>query len=182
MRPSLYIKGTMIFSCKKKIAEDEKRIRENTIAKKKIKELEAFVNRFKAKATKARQAQSRVKQIEKIEVPKLLKSSRKYPKINFEFDENSVKRVLLVENIEKNFNKANVLNNISFEIRRGEKTAVIGPNGIGKSTLLNILTGLIKADKGNFYWGDRAKVGYFAQDFSDLNGKDSIYSYLSASR
>jgi ATPase subunit of ABC transporter with duplicated ATPase domains len=131
----------------------------------------AFVERFRAKATKARQAQSRLKQIEKLEVTEVAKSSRRYPHLRFIPVRPSGKDVLTVEGLSKSYGNNRVLTDTSFLMRRGERVAVIGPNGIGKSTLLKCALGQLSVDGGTVTWGHEAKVGYFAQDHADALGK-----------
>ncbi len=133
-----------------------------------IAEKKAFVERFRAKATKARQAQSRVKQIEKIEVVEVPRTSRRAPLFHFTQERPTGKDVLSVEGISKSYGEKVVLSDVNFSVRRGEHIAVIGANGIGKSTLLKILSGSLAADSGSFEWGIHAKQGYFAQDHHDL--------------
>lgn len=137
-------------------------------AEKIIAEKKAFVERFKAKATKARQAQSRVKQIEKIEVVEVAKTSRRAPNFRFDQIRPTGKDVLKVEQISRAYGEKQVLTDVSFDVRRGEKIALIGENGIGKSTLLKIISDNLEADQGSFEWGIHAKLGYFAQDHHDL--------------
>ncbi|MEZ4406273.1 MAG: ABC-F family ATP-binding cassette domain-containing protein [Polyangiales bacterium] len=133
-----------------------------------IDEKRAFVERFGAKATKARQAQSRLKQIEKIEVEEVAESTRRTPSFRFEQVRASGRDVLSVENVSKSFGEKRVLRGVSVEVRRGERLAVIGPNGLGKSTLLKIAVGALDADEGAAEWGHEVRVGYFAQDHRDL--------------
>ncbi len=137
-------------------------------AEKLIAEKKAFVQRFRAKATKARQAQSRVKQIEKIEVKEVARSSRRAPHFRFELERPTGKDVLTVDGISKSFGEKSVLSDVGFSVRRGERIAVIGANGIGKSTLLKVLTGNLEADSGKYMWGVHANLGYFAQDHHEL--------------
>ncbi len=150
-----------------KVATRDRKETEIARVEKTIAEKKAFVERFKAKATKARQAQSRVKQIEKIEVEKLPQSSRRYPKFRFESVRPSGKDVLAVEALSKAYGDKTVLDGVSIEIRRGERIAVIGANGLGKSTLLKIITGNLESDAGTVTWGHETHVGYFAQDHKD---------------
>jgi ATPase subunit of ABC transporter with duplicated ATPase domains len=129
-----------------------------------IAEKKAWVERFGAKATKASQAQSRLKQIEKIEVEELASSSRREPRFVFESDRKSGRDVLEVTRVSKSYGPKKVLVDVSVVVRRGERVAIIGPNGLGKSTLLKIITDHLEADAGNVKWGHETKVGYFAQD------------------
>jgi ATPase subunit of ABC transporter with duplicated ATPase domains len=133
-----------------------------------IAEKRAWVERFGAKNTKATQAQSRLKQIEKIEVEELQQSSRRTPLFKFEQQRNSGREVLSVEGVSKAFGSKHVLSGVSLTVRRGERVAIIGPNGLGKSTLLKIVTDNLPADSGKVSWGHETYVGYFAQDHHDL--------------
>jgi ATPase subunit of ABC transporter with duplicated ATPase domains len=128
----------------------------------------AFVERFRAKATKAKQAQSRLKQIERIEVEELKESSRRSPLFRFVPERPSGKDVLEVAGLSKAYGDHQVLRDMSFVVRRGEKVAVIGPNGLGKSTLLKIITGNVGADSGSVELGHEVRIGYFAQDHHDV--------------
>jgi ATPase subunit of ABC transporter with duplicated ATPase domains len=146
----------------------EQRDAEVARAEKQIAEKKAFVERFRAKATKARQAQSRAKQIEKIEVREVVRSSRQAPAFRFDQFRPTGKDVLGVEGVDKSYGQHRVLSQVSFDVRRAERIALIGENGIGKSTLLKILTDNLSADRGSVTWGVHARVGYFAQDHHDL--------------
>ncbi len=141
---------------------------EQARAEKLIAEKKAFVERFKAKATKARQAQSRAKQIEKIEVIEVPRTTRRAPNLRFETIRPSGRDVLKVDNVHKAYGENRVLNGVSLEVKRGDRLAVIGANGLGKSTLLKILVGQLTADAGKVEWGHETKVGYFAQDHAEL--------------
>jgi ATPase subunit of ABC transporter with duplicated ATPase domains len=129
---------------------------------------QAFVDRFRYKESKARQAQSRIKQIERIEVPELAESSRRAPSFRFEQARPSGRDALQVTGISKAYGDKQVLRDVSLSVRRGEKVGVIGANGLGKSTLLRILAGRLQADHGGAQWGYEAKVGYFPQDHGEL--------------
>jgi ATPase subunit of ABC transporter with duplicated ATPase domains len=133
-----------------------------------IAEKRAWIERFGAKATKARQAQSKLKQLEKIEVEELDVSSRRAPLFKFEQERPSGKDVLVLEHIAKAYGEKRVLAGVSLTVRRGERVAIIGPNGLGKSTLLKIATSNLKPDAGKVEWGYETRFGYFAQDHHDL--------------
>lgn len=132
---------------------------------KKIDEMQAFVDRFGAKASKATQAASRQKMIDKIELVEIKDSNIVKPYFNFQQKKPSGKSVLKVDNIHKQFDERILLKGVTFNIRRGEKCAIIGPNGIGKSTLLKILLSELEANQGAFEWSETASVGYFSQDY-----------------
>ncbi len=153
-----------------KVATRERKETENQRAERVIAEKKAFVERFRAKATKARQAQSRLKQIEKIEIPDLPKSSRVAPLFRFEQARPSGRDVLSVKGLSKSYGDKRVLAGVGFEVRRGERLAIIGQNGIGKSTLLKIIADNLQHDAGSFEWGHQAHLGYFAQDHRELLG------------
>jgi ATPase subunit of ABC transporter with duplicated ATPase domains len=136
---------------------------EEIIAKKR-----EFVERFGAKATKATQAQSRLKQIEKIEVEELADSSRRTPSFRFVPARPSGKDVLEVRELCKAYGEKPVLASVSLMVRRGEKVAIIGANGLGKSTLLKIVMGKLAADAGQTRFGHEVRPGYFAQDHHEL--------------
>ena len=142
----------------------------------------AFVDRFRAKATKARQAQSKLRLIEKRqdELEPLAESSRRYPKFRFHEQRPSGKEVLAIDGISKAYDDNQVLENVSLTVRRGERVAIIGPNGIGKSTLLKIAMGEVEADTGETQWGYETHKGYFAQDHRQqlTNDKQTVEASL----
>lgn len=152
---------------REKVAIRERKEAEIARAEAVIAEKKAWVERFGAKATKARQAQSRLKQIEKIEVDELESSSRRAPLFQFVAERKSGRDVLEIANVSKAYGPKNVLSDVSIVVRRGERVAIIGPNGLGKSTLLKIATGNLVADSGSVKWGHETRVGYFAQDHHD---------------
>jgi ATPase subunit of ABC transporter with duplicated ATPase domains len=149
---------------REKVAIRERKEAEIARAEATIAEKKAWVERFGAKATKARQAQSRLKQIEKIEVEELESSSRRAPLFSFQPERKSGRDVLEISNVSKSYGPKKVLTDVSVMVRRGERVAIIGPNGLGKSTLLKIATDNLEADAGTVKWGHETKVGYFAQD------------------
>ena len=99
-----------------------------------------------------------------MDIPEVKRSSRISPDLRFEQSRPSGRTVLRVKNVSKKFADTEVLKNFSFDIQRGEKVAIIGPNGIGKSTLLKIILDQLSADVGNHEWGYETQVSYFAQD------------------
>ncbi|PCJ21342.1 MAG: hypothetical protein COB02_01785 [Candidatus Cloacimonadota bacterium] len=146
---------------------------------KKREDLQKFVDRFKAKASKAKQAQSRVKMIERMDEIKQAPSSRLSPHFAFKSVRKPGVSPLIVKNIDKAYAELKVLENISFDVERGDKIAIIGPNGIGKSTLLKILMEEIKADKGSYEWGYETHLAYFPQDHAELlNSKVNLIDWL----
>jgi len=151
-----------------KRATRERKEAEIARAQKIIADKRAFVDRFGAKASKAKQAQSRLKQIEKIEVEELAESSRAAPLFQFPIERPSGKDVLELTGITKAYGEKRVLKGVSLVIRRGEKVAILGANGLGKSTLLKIAVKRLGADEGEARWGYEARSGYFAQDHADL--------------
>jgi len=153
-----------------KAKAEARRRKEAEIAKreKEIAHHLAFAERFRAKATKARQAQSKLRQIDRIDLETLPPSSRRYPKFSFSQRRPSGKTALEIEGISKSYGDNEVLRDVGFHLRRGDRLAVIGPNGIGKSTLLKILIGEVPADAGVVNWGHETHLGYFAQDHREI--------------
>lgn len=145
----------------------------------KIEQLQTFVEKFSAKASKAKQAQSKQKQIDRMELTEVKASNRGAPYFMFKQARPSGKRALLIDKVGKSFGDLTVLNNVSFQLMRGEKVAIIGANGIGKSTLLKIVMNELPADEGMYEWGHEASVGYFAQDHHEqLHGSQTLFQYL----
>ena len=146
-----------------------------------VEELQDFINRFRAKPTKARQAQARKKQVEKIEVPDVKRSSRRTPALEFGIVRPSGREALRVLDLTKRYGSATVLDGVSFEVERGDRVAIVGPNGIGKSTLLKIIAGRLEADAGTMVPGHEVQLGYFAQDHRDvLSGGQTAFEWLGA--
>ena len=141
---------------------------ENSRKEKEIAEKMAFVERFRSKASKAKQAQSRLRQVEKIEVETLAQSSRRYPKFRFESARPGGKEALELEGISKDYGEKTVLKNVNATIQRGERVAIIGANGLGKSTLLKILAKEIEATSGEVEYGHEVQFGYFPQDHREI--------------
>jgi ATPase subunit of ABC transporter with duplicated ATPase domains len=152
-----------------KIAERDRREKEIEGRQKEIAHHQKFVDRFKAKNTKARQAQSKLRMIERIAetLEDLPGSSRRYPKFRFAQRTPSGKDVLKMRGIRKSFGEREVLHGVELNVQRGERVVIMGPNGIGKSTLLRIIMGDLPADGGTYDWGHGTAAGYFAQDYQD---------------
>ena len=146
----------------------ERMLSNNAKKKTQIADLQSFVSRFSANASKARQATSRARQIEKIKLEDVKPSSRQYPFIRFEVDERDKLHRLAVsiKEISKGFPGLDkpLFDQLNLDIEAGEKIAIIGPNGIGKTTLLRCLTGELTPDSGTIKWPDKARPGYYAQD------------------
>ena len=130
----------------------------------KIKELQEFISRFSANASKSKQATSRKKALEKIELDTIKPSSRKYPYIDFRPEREIGNEVLSVEGISKTINGEKVLDNISFILGREDKVAFVGSNEIAKTTLFKILTGELEPDEGTYKWGVTTSQAYFPKD------------------
>ena len=136
---------------------------------------QAFVDRFGAKASKATQASSRIKQIEKLaeKLDDLPPSSRRAPAFRFTPQRPSGKEVFDVKHLSKAYGDKVVLKDLTALIRRGEKVAIIGENGVGKSTFLKILAEVIELDEGSVKRGHEVSVGYFAQDHKEILDRDA---------
>ena len=153
-------------------AIQEKMRSENAKKEEKIKELKHFVSRFSANASKSRQATSRLKQIDKIILDNIKPSSRVSPYIIFKQDKKLFRNIVEIKGAYKSFDNLEVLKDINFIVESGEKVAIIGENGIGKTTLLKILFKEIKADKGSVVWSENSDIGYYPQDYSAYFVKD----------
>ena len=138
----------------------------------KIKELQDFIARFSANASKSKQATSRKKMLEKIELDEIVPSSRKYPYIDFKPEKPSGKEILTVNNLCKTVDGKKVLDKVSFTILKGDKVAFVGTNDIAKTTLFKILMGEEKFDSGEVIWGKTITKSYFPQDNSSYFDKD----------
>ncbi len=142
----------------------ERLVSDNAKKKAQIDELKAFVARFSANASKARQATSRAKQMDKIKLEEVKASSRVNPFIRFEQQKQLYRLALEVEDVSKGFDDKKVLNKVSMMIEVGEKVAILGANGIGKTTLLKCLVGEYPVDGGLVKWSENVNIGYYAQD------------------
>jgi len=133
-----------------------------------IADLRAFVSRFSANASKARQATSRQRQIEKIKLDEIKPSSRVSPYIRFDEDKKLHRLSLEVEQLKQGYDGDALFQDLNLMVEAGERIAVIGPNGIGKTTMLETLVGNMEPMSGNVKWSENSNVGYFAQDHSEL--------------
>ncbi|RAR46016.1 ABC-F family ATP-binding cassette domain-containing protein [Paenibacillus sp. MDMC362] len=132
----------------------------------KIKELQAFIQRFSANASKSKQATSRKKQLDKITLEDLRPSNRKYPFLHFKPEREAGKQLLTIDGITKSMDGEKVLDNVSFVVNKGDKIAFVGPNGMPKTTLFQIITGESEADAGEYSWGVTTTQAYFPKDNS----------------
>jgi len=152
----------------------ERQLADNAKKQAQINELKAFVSRFSANASKAKQATSRAKLIEKIELEDIKPSSRVNPFIRFEQDKKLFRLALELEGASKAYGEKQIFQDLSFMLEVGERLAVIGPNGIGKSTFVKTLVGDESLNSGEIKWSENVQIGYYAQDHAyefeeDLN-------------
>jgi ATPase subunit of ABC transporter with duplicated ATPase domains len=157
----------------------------NAKAKERIAELQDFVRRFSANKSKSRQATSRLKQIDRIkaEQVEVKPSSRQNPYIRFEQNKVMHRLAVTVEKLSKSYD-APVIRDFSAMVDAGEKVAIVGANGVGKTTLLRMLAGDLAPDSGSLKWSDNADLGYMAQDVSDqfLQGDINLFDWMSQYR
>lgn len=145
----------------------------------KIKELQDFIQRFSANASKSKQATSRKRALEKIELDEIRPSSRKYPYIDFRPNREIGNEVLTVEHLSKTIDGVKVLDDISFVVGREDKIAFVGSNGLAKTTLFQILSGQMEPDEGSYKWGITTSQSYFPKDNTkDFDSDDAIVDWL----
>ena len=145
----------------------------------KIKELQEFIQRFSANASKSKQATSRKRALEKIELDDIKPSSRQYPYIQFKPNREIGNDVLEVNNLTKTINGVKVLDNISFILNRTDKVALVGPNELAKTVLMQIIAGEMEPDSGDYKWGLTTSQSYFPKDNSkEFNSEDTIVEWL----
>lgn len=145
----------------------------------KIKELQDFIQRFSANASKSKQATSRKRALEKIELDEIRPSSRKYPYIDFTPNREIGNEVLTVEHLSKTIDGVKVLDDISFVVGREDKIAFVGSNGLAKTTLFQILAGQMEPDEGSYKWGITTSQSYFPKDNTkDFDSDDAIVDWL----
>ncbi|WP_323118700.1 ABC-F family ATPase [Burkholderia alba] len=141
----------------------ERQAAANTRAKERVAELQDFVRRFSANKSKARQATSRAKQIDKIKIEEFKPSSRQNPFIRFDFEKKLHNIAVVAENITKKYERT-IFQNFNLSVQPGERIAIIGENGAGKTTLLRALRGQLALDHGTVKWAENANTGYMPQD------------------
>ena len=154
--------------------------KDNAKAKQQIADLQEFVRRFSANASKAKQATSRARQIDKIKVEEFKPSSRQYPFIRFEYDEREKlhRNAVELQKLSHGFDKP-LFNDFDMLVEAGEKVAIIGENGVGKTTLLRCIAGDIKPNHGIVKWTDKANLGYFAQDHAaDFEENINLFDWM----
>ncbi len=145
------------------MAKDQNKKKED-----KIKELQAFIARFSSNASKAKQATSRKKQLEKLTLDDIRPSSRRYPYVGFTPNREAGNDLLMVDGLSKTIDGQKVLDNISFMVNKGDKIALVGSDGLAKTTLFKILMGEMEADQGTFKWGVTTSQAYFPNDNSEF--------------
>ncbi len=142
----------------------ERMLSDNAKKKAQIAELQQFVSRFSANASKAKQATSRARQIDKIQLEEVKPSSRVSPFIRFEQTKKLHRQAVTLKEFTKGFDGKPLFDKMNLQIEAGERVAIIGPNGIGKTTLMQCMAGAMTPDSGDVKWTDSAQVGYYAQD------------------
>ncbi|SDK34717.1 ATPase components of ABC transporters with duplicated ATPase domains [Methylophilus rhizosphaerae] len=166
------------------IAARNQQAKDNAKAKQQIADLQDFVRRFSANASKAKQATSRAKQIDKIKVEEFKPSSRQYPFIRFEFDDKEKlhRNAVELKKLSHGFDKP-LFNNVEMIFEAGEKVAIIGENGIGKTTFLRALAGDLQPNHGEAKWAEKAKLGYFAQDHEyEFEEGEDLFEWMTKQR
>ncbi len=157
----------------------ERLLSDNAKKKIQINDLQAFVSRFSANASKAKQATSRARQIDKIQLEEVKPSSRVSPYIRFSQDKKLYRQALEVEGLTKGYGGEPVFSDVDLQIEVGERVAIIGSSGIGKTTLLRTLLGDLEADSGSHKWSENSNIGYYAQDHSaEFDVDQDLYTWM----
>jgi ATPase subunit of ABC transporter with duplicated ATPase domains len=157
----------------------EQLLSDNAKKKAQITELQVFVSRFSANASKAKQATSRARQIDKIQLAEVKPSSRVSPYIRFNQDKRLYRLALEATGLTKAYTSKPLFKNLDLQVEVGERVAIIGASGAGKTTLLRTLVGELEADCGTRRWSENANIGYFAQDHSADFAQDmDLYSWM----
>ncbi|GAB6014993.1 MAG: ABC-F family ATPase [Serratia ureilytica] len=158
----------------------ERLLADNATKKAQINELQSFVSRFSANASKSKQATSRARQIDKIQLEEVKASSRQNPFIRFEQDKKLFRNALEVEALTKGFDEGPLFSKLNLMVEVGEKVAVLGANGIGKTTLLKTLVGDAQPDSGTVKWSENARIGYYAQDHEyEFDDTLTVFDWMS---
>lgn len=152
----------------------------NKKAEEKIKELQSFIARFSSNASKAKQATSRKKMLDKLTVEDIQPSSRRYPFVGFSPEREAGKDILFVDGLTKTIDGVKILNNVSFTVNKGDKIVFLGRNELAKTTLFKILMGEMEADSGTFKWGVTTTQGYYPKDNNEYfdENEDSLVDWL----
>jgi len=157
----------------------EKLLQSNAKKAGEIAELQAFVRRFSANASKATQAQSRAKKLDKISLDEVKVSSRIMPFMRFTQDKKIFKTALELKGVSKSFDEQQIIKTFDLMVAAGERVAVIGENGIGKTTLLRCLAGDLDVNSGEIKWSENANIGYYAQDHThDFKDNETVYDWM----
>jgi ATPase subunit of ABC transporter with duplicated ATPase domains len=161
----------------------ERQQAQNAKAKERVQELQEFVRRFSANKSKARQATSRAKQIEKIKIEEFKPSSRQYPWIRFDFDEKEKlhRQAVEIENLSFGYEPdRKIIKRLTVTFDAGDRVAIIGENGVGKTTLLKLLVGELTPNAGTIKWAEKAKLGYYAQDHAaEFQSDETLTDWIS---
>ncbi|ACZ77574.1 ABC transporter related protein [Dickeya parazeae Ech586] len=158
----------------------ERLLSDNAKKKAQIAELQSFVSRFSANASKSRQATSRARQIEKIQLEEVKASSRQNPFIRFEQDKKLFRNALEIDSLTKGFDNGPLFSQLKMLVEVGEKVAILGTNGIGKSTLLKTLVGELEPESGLVKWSENARIGYYAQDHEyEFDDELTVFDWMS---
>ncbi|MGM3159854.1 ABC-F family ATPase [Dickeya undicola] len=158
----------------------ERLLADNAKKKAQIAELQSFVSRFSANASKSRQATSRARQIDKIQLEEVKASSRQNPFIRFEQDKKLFRNALEIDGLTKGFDNGPLFSQLKMLVEVGEKVAILGTNGIGKSTLLKTLVGELAPDSGMVKWSENVRIGYYAQDHEyEFDGDLTVFDWMS---
>ena len=158
----------------------ERLLADNAKKKAQIADLQSFVSRFSANASKSRQATSRARQIDKIKLDEVKASSRQNPFIRFEQDKKLFRNALAVEELTKGFDNGPLFKNFNLLLEVGEKIAILGANGVGKSTMLKTLVDELTPDHGTVKWSENAQIGYYAQDHAeDFDNDLTVFDWMS---
>ncbi len=166
------------------IAARNQQAKDNAKAKQQIADLQEFVRRFSANASKAKQATSRARQIDKIKIEEFKPSSRQYPFIRFEYDEHEKlhRNAVELKKLSHGFDKL-LFNNVDMMFEAGEKVAIIGENGVGKTTFIRCLAGDLKPKHGEVKWAEKATLGYFAQDHEyEFEKDETLFDWMAQYR